>query len=102
MRNDGCQAPIPPFSSRLGLYIEGSVSPPTSDVHIRIIAAGDSHSAPINKGDLALETTTGMDGAFTGGPLYDDTTYKIDASKVSDIHRRVYSFFFIYQCQLYH
>lgn len=81
VRNDGCQAPIPPFSSRLGLYIEGSVSPPTSDVHIRIIAAGDSHSAPINKGDLALETTTGMDGAFTGGPLYDDTTYKIDASK---------------------
>lgn len=82
MTQDGCQASIPPFSGRLGLYIEGSVSPPLSDVYIRIIAAANSHNGPIKKGDVALETTTGADGLFVGGPLYDDITYSIDASKV--------------------
>uniref|UniRef100_A0A5B7C2M8 Putative nodal modulator 1 n=1 Tax=Davidia involucrata TaxID=16924 RepID=A0A5B7C2M8_DAVIN len=79
--HNGCQASIPPFSGRLGLYIEGSVSPPLSGVYIRIIAVGDSHNAPLKKGDLALETTTGTDGFFVGGPLYDDITYSIEASK---------------------
>lgn len=79
--NDGCQASIPPFSGRLGLYVEGSVSPPLSGVNIRIIAAGDSPNALFKKGDLALGTTTGTDGFFVGGPLYDDITYSIEASK---------------------
>ncbi|KAM7501151.1 hypothetical protein LguiB_000055 [Lonicera macranthoides] len=78
---DGCQASIPLFSGRLGLYIEGSVSPPLSDVYIRIIALGNSRNGPIKKGEMALETTTGADGLFVGGPLYDDITYSIDASK---------------------
>ncbi|KAA8533349.1 hypothetical protein F0562_033118 [Nyssa sinensis] len=46
--HNGCQASIPPFSGRLGLYIEGSVSP------IRIIVEGDSLNAPLMKGELAL------------------------------------------------
>ncbi|KAA8549068.1 hypothetical protein F0562_000752 [Nyssa sinensis] len=79
--HNGCQASIPPFSGRLGLYIEGSVSPPLSGVYIRIIAEGDSLNAPLMKGELALETTTGTDGFFVGGPLYDDITYAIEASK---------------------
>ncbi|CAL5423309.1 unnamed protein product [Camellia sinensis] len=79
--HDGCQASVPPFSGRPGLYIEGSVSPPLSGVYIKIIAAGDSHKAPFKKGDLALETTTGTDGLFVGGPLYDDISYNIEASK---------------------
>lgn len=79
--NDGCQAPIPPFSGRLGLYIEGSVSPPLSDVYIRIVASGDSSNAPLKKGELALETTSGEDGLFIGGPLYDDISYNVEASK---------------------
>lgn len=82
MAQDGCQNLITPFSGRLGLYIEGSVSPPLSDVYIRIIASGDSLNAPIRKRDVVLETTTGEDGLFVAGPLYDDITYSIDASKV--------------------
>ena len=82
MTHDGCQASVPPFSGRPGLYIEGSVSPPLSGDYIKIIAAGDSHNAPFKKGDLALETTTGTDGLFVGGPLYDDISYNIEASKV--------------------
>ncbi|KAF8394679.1 hypothetical protein HHK36_020896 [Tetracentron sinense] len=79
--NDGCQASIPPFSGRQGLYIDGSVSPPLSGVHIRIIATEESSNAPLQKGELAMETTTGTDGFFAGGPLYDDTSYSIEASK---------------------
>ncbi|KAK9281445.1 hypothetical protein L1049_004347 [Liquidambar formosana] len=79
--NDGCQALIPPFSGRLGLYIEGSVSPPLPGVYVRIIAAGDSSNAPLKRGELALETTTGTDGIFVGGPLYDDVVYSVEASK---------------------
>ena len=82
MTNDGCQALIPPFTGRLGLYTEGSVSPPLSGVHIRIVAAEDSQIAELKKGDIALETSTGTDGSFVGGPLYDDITYSIEASKV--------------------
>ncbi|KAF6143365.1 hypothetical protein GIB67_001309 [Kingdonia uniflora] len=78
---DGCQATIPPFSGRLGLYIEGSVSPPLSGVDIKVVAAAESKNALLREGELALETATGLDGFFIGGPLYDDTDYKIDASK---------------------
>ncbi|XP_074267787.1 uncharacterized protein LOC141591371 [Silene latifolia] len=79
--HDGCLAPVPIFTGRLGLYIEGSVSPPISGVNMRIIAAGDSHNAPLKKGELALETTTGPDGDFLAGPLYDDISYTVEASK---------------------
>ncbi|GFZ13642.1 carbohydrate-binding-like fold [Actinidia rufa] len=54
---DGCQASIPPFSGRPGIYIEGLVSPPLS----------------------------GTDGIYVGGPLYDDMSYSIEASKVWNI-----------------
>lgn len=79
--HDGCQPLVPSFTGRLGLYIEGSVSPPISGVNIKIVAAGDSHNAPLKKGDVAFETSTGPDGTFVGGPLYDDIDYTIDASK---------------------
>lgn len=71
------------FNGRLGLYIEGSVSPSISGVNIRIIAAGDSQNAPLKKDELALETSTGPDGVFVGGPLYDDISYTLEGSKVS-------------------
>ncbi|WCJ22340.1 Carbohydrate-binding-like fold [Euphorbia peplus] len=79
--NDGCQASVPLFSGRPGLYIEGSVSPPLPGVHVKISASEDSHITPLSKGEIALETTTGMDGSFVGGPLYDDITYSVKASK---------------------
>ena len=80
--NDGCQAPIPQFSGQLGLYIKGSVSPPLSGVEIGVLAAGDSQIAQLKKGELVLETTTGVDGSFVAGPLYDDIDYNVEASKV--------------------
>ncbi|XP_004288537.1 PREDICTED: nodal modulator 1 [Fragaria vesca subsp. vesca] len=82
VNNDGCQAMIPTFDGRLGLYIKGSVSPPLSDVHIKIIAAGDSHIAQLKEGELVVETATATDGSFVGGPLYDDITYNVEASKL--------------------
>ncbi|KAL0289488.1 UNVERIFIED_CONTAM: hypothetical protein Sangu_2613200 [Sesamum angustifolium] len=78
---DGCQDAIATFSGRLGLYIEGSVSPPLSHVHIRVHAKSDSLISPLKQGDIALETTTGTDGLFLAGPLYDDIGYSIEASK---------------------
>lgn len=79
--NDGCQSPIPPSSGRMGLYIEGSVSPPLSGVHIKIIASEDSKITPLKKDEIAFQTATGVDGSFLGGPLYDDITYRVEASK---------------------
>lgn len=80
---DGCQASIPPISGRVGLYIEGSVSPALDGVNIRITAMGSSSYVSLQKGDLAFETETGIYGSFTAGPLYDDISYKVEASKVS-------------------
>ncbi|KAG8370599.1 hypothetical protein BUALT_Bualt13G0000200 [Buddleja alternifolia] len=81
VEQDGCQVPIVPFSGRLGLYIEGLVSPPLSHVQIRVLAERDSSSSPLKQGNIALETTTGADGLFLAGPLYDDIGYRIEASK---------------------
>ena len=85
VKNDGCQDSIPMFFGRLGLYIEGLVSPPLSGVHIRIIAAGDSSIASLKSGELVLETATDIDGSFVGGPLYDDITYRAEAMKVWNV-----------------
>lgn len=82
MTIDGCQASVPPFSGRLGLYLEGSVSPPISGVLIQAIAGEDDGIALVKKGGVALETATEADGSFVSGPLYDDITYNIKASKV--------------------
>ncbi|KAJ6686724.1 NODAL MODULATOR 1-RELATED, partial [Salix purpurea] len=79
--NDGCQSSIPPSSGRMGLYIEGSVSPPLSGVHINIIASKDSKITSLKKDEISLQTATGLDGSFLGGPLYDDITYRVEASK---------------------
>lgn len=85
MTSDSCQAPVPAFSARLGLYIEGSVSPPLSGVHVKILATGDSHIAALKSGESVLETTTEIDGSFIGGPLFDDITYSVEASKVRNV-----------------
>ncbi|XP_042053548.1 nodal modulator 1-like [Salvia splendens] len=94
VEQDGCQAPIASFSGRLGLYIEGSVSPPLSDVNIRVVAEGDSPVSHLKRGDTALKTTTRTDGLFGAGPLYDDISYSVDASKHGYHVKRVgqYSF----------
>lgn len=78
---DGCQAAIPTIVGRMGLYLEGSVSPPLSGVDIKILADEASTTNLLCKGDLALTTKTLEDGSFVAGPLYDDSTYIIEASK---------------------
>ncbi|KAM0954506.1 putative carboxypeptidase-like, regulatory domain superfamily, immunoglobulin-like protein [Dioscorea sansibarensis] len=78
--SDGCQSDISPIAGRFGLYISGSVSPALSGVDIKILASGDSRNAPLKEGDLALDAKTGEDGSFVAGPLYDDTSYKVEAS----------------------
>lgn len=82
MTDDNCQAYIPTFSCQPGAYIEGSVSPPLSGVHIRVFAAGYSRITALKSGELVLETTTGTDGSYVAGPLYDDIGYSVEASKV--------------------
>nr|GMD68875.1 nodal modulator 3 [Ipomoea batatas] len=81
LMQDDCPPIISPFYGRIGLYIEGSVSPPLSDINIKIIAAGESGSAPLKHGDVVVETTTGADGLYVAGPLYDDINYSVEASK---------------------
>ncbi|CAK7348450.1 unnamed protein product [Dovyalis caffra] len=92
--NDGCQSSIPRSSGRMGLYVEGSVSPPLSGVHIKIIVSEDSKITPLKKDEIALQTATGMDGFFIAGPLYDDITYRVEASKPGYHLKRIgpYSF----------
>ncbi|CAN8280635.1 unnamed protein product [Cochlearia groenlandica] len=79
--NDGCQVSVSPFTGRLGLYIQGSVSPPLSGVHIKVSAAKASLISSLKKGEVAFETSTLPDGSFVAGPLYDDIPYDTEASK---------------------
>ncbi|CDY25107.1 BnaC06g18490D [Brassica napus] len=85
--NDGCQAAVSPFTGRLGLYIQGSVSPPLPGVNIKVSAAKDSLISSLKKGEVAVETSTSPDGSFVAGPLYDDIPYDTDASKESRPNR---------------
>ncbi|CAD6238726.1 unnamed protein product [Miscanthus lutarioriparius] len=78
---NGCQDTVPLVTAKTGLYLEGSVLPATSDVDIKILAAGKSNYAHLNKGDVATETKTDSEGSFFAGPLYDDIAYKVEASK---------------------
>lgn len=82
MSKDGCQASVSPFTGRLGLYIQGSVSPPLPGVNIKIFAAKDSLISSLKKGEIAIETSTLSAGSFVAGPLYDDIPYATEASKV--------------------
>lgn len=79
---NGCQDAVPSITAKMGLYLEGSVSPATPDVHITILAAGNSKYAMLKKGDIATETKTNSDGSFFAGPLYEDIGYEVEASKV--------------------
>ncbi|KAK8532609.1 hypothetical protein V6N12_054045 [Hibiscus sabdariffa] len=51
-----------------------------------IIAGDEGDIASVMKG-VMLETATEADGSFVAGPLYDDITYNIKASKCNKINR---------------
>ncbi|TVU21253.1 hypothetical protein EJB05_30878 [Eragrostis curvula] len=78
---NGCQDTVPSITAKTGVYLEGSVSPATPDVDVKIIAVGNSNYAQLRKGDVAAETKTDSDGSFVAGPLYDDIEYKVEAAK---------------------
>jgi hypothetical protein len=82
---NGCQDTVPSITAKGGVYLEGSVSPATPDVYIKIVAAGKSNYAQLKKGDVASETKTNSEGSFIVGPLYDDIEYKVEAAKVRTI-----------------
>lgn len=92
--SDGCQAAVPVFDGRMGLYAKGSVSPPLGGVSIKVIAAGDSIHSHFRTGDLVLVTETGADGSFSAGPLFDDIHYNVEAFKPGYFVKQVgpYSF----------
>lgn len=94
---DGCQAPVAPFDGRLGIYIDGSISPAITGVDIKVISLGESVNAQLKKGELALETKTGLDGSYSGGPLYDDTSYTVEASKVCAL----FQFYVVWESHLF-
>ncbi|KAJ3676057.1 hypothetical protein LUZ60_003469 [Juncus effusus] len=77
----GCQKAIPPISARPGLYISGQVTPALSGVKIQVFSKGQSGHAQLKENELAAETETDSDGKYSAGPLYDDISYKIEASK---------------------
>ncbi|KAL3685286.1 hypothetical protein R1sor_003308 [Riccia sorocarpa] len=81
VETDGCQPEIPVFIGRPGVYISGTVSPPLAGVNLTVIAEGDSSVGRLSAGDVVTWTLTGEEGAFTAGPLYDDTSYKVLAEK---------------------
>ena len=59
----------------------GSVLPAILGVDIKIISQNDSSNGLLKKGDLVLQTSTGSNGLFLSGPLYDDIEYYVEASK---------------------
>ncbi|KAJ4775918.1 Nodal modulator 1 [Rhynchospora pubera] len=76
-----CQKHVAPIVGKPGLYLQGSVTPPLSGVKIQIISLGKSSYTQLQEGSLAAETDTNSDGVFSAGPLYDDISYKVEASK---------------------
>ncbi|KAJ3691869.1 hypothetical protein LUZ61_021033 [Rhynchospora tenuis] len=76
-----CQKHVAPIVGKPGLYLQGSVTPPLSGVKIQIISLGKSSYTQLQEGNLAAETETNSDGVFSAGPLYDDISYKVEASK---------------------
>lgn len=54
--------------------------PTIPSVDIKIIVQNDSSDGLLKKGDLVLQTSTGSNGLFLGGPLYDDIEYYVEAS----------------------
>eukprot|EP00850_Spirogloea_muscicola_P008156 SM000043S15784 [mRNA] locus=s43:149855:159159:+ [translate_table: standard] len=79
--SDDCEPEILPFEARPGVYINGSVSPALEGVNISVITTTGSLNAGWVADEEVLWATSGPDGLFFAGPLYDDATYALKASK---------------------
>ncbi|KAJ7534510.1 hypothetical protein O6H91_13G097300 [Diphasiastrum complanatum] len=79
--DDGCQPNIGEFYGRPGIYINGYVTPALQGVNIDVISESDSAAGRLRRGEVAFKTVTLEDGSYTAGPLFDDTTYRVQAEK---------------------
>jgi hypothetical protein len=64
---------VPAFEARAGVFLDGNVIPPMAGVTVTIKYADSD--------ELVVTSTTGADGTFQAGPLYDDVKYLTKAHK---------------------
>jgi len=76
-----CPSPIPPFHARPGLYLSGTVSPPLEGIQISIFVSEDSKVKRETSGEPLMFVLTDASGHYKAGPLYDDQTYRVLATK---------------------
>lgn len=89
-----CQPHLPVFEARLGVYLEGKVVPPLENVNITVITETSSANAGWKEGEEVLWTSTQKEGLYVAGPLYDDATYSVKASKPGYDFRAIDKFSF--------
>lgn len=77
-----CPPDPPPFQARWGVYLEGTIDPPISGVNVSVVTDTESKAAEWPAGET-VEWGLSHEGKFKVGPLYDDATYHLEASKVS-------------------
>ena len=70
-RTADCLPEIEPFTGRAGMVLEGKVTPPMGGVQIAVT---------VDKSEVATAVTDET-GAYLVGKLYDDTDYKVSATK---------------------
>ena len=68
------------FEAKRGLVLSGSIDPPTADVQIKVTNVE-------TKEEVAVLLTDAQ-GKYKVGPLYDDQTYEIEASKEDYIFKK--------------
>jgi len=76
-----CPSPIPAFHARPGLYLSGTVSPALEGIQISVFVAEDSKVKRENPGEALTTVLTDASGHYKAGPLYDDQTYRVLATK---------------------
>jgi len=76
-----CPPPIPAFHARPGLYLSGTVSPPLEGIHISVYVDEASKVKRETSGEALTVVQTDANGNYKAGPLYDDQTYRVLATK---------------------
>eukprot|EP01107_Rhizomastix_libera_P005965 TRINITY_DN20072_c0_g1_i1.p1 TRINITY_DN20072_c0_g1~~TRINITY_DN20072_c0_g1_i1.p1 ORF type:complete len:1142 (-),score=355.75 TRINITY_DN20072_c0_g1_i1:22-3447(-) len=67
-----CAKNIPQITSRLGVFLSGSTTPPSQDADVTV---------SVENGPIALTSKTDSDGKFKVGPLDDATRYSVSLAK---------------------
>eukprot|EP00898_Chlorokybus_atmophyticus_P005383 jgi/Chlat1/5846/Chrsp4S06365 len=67
----GCEEIVPSFDARVGVFVQGMVTPHTAGVQVAV-KVGD---------DVVANATTDANGMYRVGPLLDGDVYKVSATK---------------------